>query len=328
MRMKSIHRLATRWQPLIAVDEQFSHGQRRRSLLTEDLEPPYILRRERIFHVEGPVLLHCPAQLDGLVGRRPLVNVVNQADIESELRAYRFEHADGGGQVTAGIKYRRRGHAIRPQSLHGGGGLGAAHAVTGPSGNCQLHAHHLVAFLDVGLHLVVQLTLRQGGGVAIERHCRANLASQQLIDRHAETLAQDVPQRAIDSAQRVVAFRPGAEIFLQVRRLPDVFDLVAVFADHKRLQPLFNVGLRRLGNFLVGRRAQSVEPGLAGLHLDDGPVGAGGRGGNDFDVGDFQRRHSLAGRFFGLRQRTSVAHGLDDAGSRFGREGASAGQGW
>ena len=63
--------------------------------------------------------------------------------------------------------------------------------------------------------------------MTIERHCGTNLAAKQLIDGNAKTLAQDVPQRTIDSAERVVPFRPGAEIFLHVSRLPNVVDLVA-----------------------------------------------------------------------------------------------------
>ena len=175
MRMKSIHRLATRCQPFVAVGKQFPHGQGSRSFLTEDLEPTDILRRKRIFHVEGTVLLDRSAQLDGLVRSRPLVNVMDQPDIKSELRPYRLEHADRGGQIPPGIEYGRRRHSIRPQCLHCGRRPGAAHTITGPPGNRQLHPHHLVALLDIGLNLVVQLTLRQGGGMTIERYRGSNL---------------------------------------------------------------------------------------------------------------------------------------------------------
>ena len=166
--------------------------------------------------------------------------------------------------------------------------------------------------------------MRQSGSVAVERHRGANLSTQQLIDRHAETLAQDVPQRAVDAAQRVVALRARAEVLLHIRGLPDVLDVIAVLADDERLQTRFDIGLRCLRNLLVGRGAEAIEAWLAGFHFDDRPVGAGGRGGDDLDVGDLQRRHAPAGRIFCLRQRTAVAHGVDDAGSRFGRESTPA----
>ena len=67
--------------------------------------------------------------------------------------------SDGGGQVTSSIKHGRRSDAIGPQRLYGGGGLGVAHSVPGPPWNRQLDPHHLIAFVDICLHLVVQCAL-------------------------------------------------------------------------------------------------------------------------------------------------------------------------
>src|SRR6185437_16325918 len=103
------------------------------------------------------------------------------------------------------------------------------------------------------------------------------LAAQQLINRHAAALAQDVPQGAIDAAERIVAFRAGAEILLHIGRLPDVLDLIAALADNERLETGLDIGLRRGGHFLAGRRTQAIQAGLTGDDLHDRPVGAAGR---------------------------------------------------
>src|SRR3984885_14718154 len=121
------------------------------------------------------------------------MNVVYQPDIESELRAHCLEHADRGGEVTSRIKDRRRRHSIRPQRLYSSGGLCAAHTIPGPSGYGQLNPHPLVALIDIGLHLIVQRTLRQCSGVTIEWHRRTHFSPEQLVDRCTEALAQNIP---------------------------------------------------------------------------------------------------------------------------------------
>src|SRR6185437_1036451 len=114
----------------------------------------------------------------------------------------------------------------------------------------------------------------------------------QLIDRNPETLAQDVPQSAIDAAQRIVALGSRAEVFLEICGLPDVLDFVAILADDKWLEAFFNVSLCGLRNFLMGGRSEAVEPRLAGFHLDDGPVRTGRRGGDDFHIGNLEWGHT------------------------------------
>jgi hypothetical protein len=42
--------------------------------------------------------------------------------------------------------------------------------------------------------------------MTIEGHRLTHLTAQKLIDRNAEALAQNIPQRAVDAAKRIVAF--------------------------------------------------------------------------------------------------------------------------
>lgn len=67
-------------EPLIAVDEQLTYSEWCRRFLAKDLEPAHIFRRDRIFHIKRP------AELNRLVRRRTLMDVMDQADVIAELR--------------------------------------------------------------------------------------------------------------------------------------------------------------------------------------------------------------------------------------------------
>ena len=124
--------------------------------------------------------------------------------------------------------------------------------------------------------------------VAVRRHPR--LAAEQLVDRHVGALALDVPQRLIDAAHRVVEHRAVAPIRADVHRLPDVFDVVRVFAFEERRQELVDRRDDRLGALVEGRAAKAVEPRLAGIDFDDRQPDARCGDEHRLHVGDLQRR--------------------------------------
>src|SRR3569833_4600899 len=132
--------------------------------------------------------------------------------------------------------------------------------------------------------------------MAVELDGFAGLAAQQLIDRHATTLAQNVPQSAIDAAERVIAFGTRAEILLHISRLPDVLDLIAALADHERLKTGLDISLRGSRHFLAGCRTQTIKAGLAGDDLHDRPVRPAGRRADQLNILDGERRHAAAPR--------------------------------
>ena len=50
-------------------------------------------------------------------------------------------------------------------------------------------------------------------------------ATEKVVDRLAERLAEDVPERELDRPDRTVQHRPAARVFVAVHRLHKPFDL-------------------------------------------------------------------------------------------------------
>ena len=103
----------------------------------------------------------------------------------------------------------------------------------------------------------------------VERNRGPHFAAQEVVNGHARALAHDVPEGAIHAAKSVVPFDAAAEIRLQVGRLPDVFNLVHVAADHERLGVLLQKSCNRQRALPMGSASQSVEAGLTGHQLYD-----------------------------------------------------------
>src|SRR5262245_55646429 len=105
--------------------------------------------------------------------------------------------------------------------------------------------------------------------MAIDRHADATFTTEQLVQRHTSTLAFDVPERCIDSTQRVHEDRAVAPVRALIHRLPKVFDIVRVFARQERSEVLFDCSSN--GAYSLGKRcaAESVKARFARLDLDD-----------------------------------------------------------
>ena len=65
-------------------------------------------------------------------------------------------------------------------------------------------------------------------------HVVARAAAEQLVDRHAERLALDVPQRGVDRGDRRHRHRPAPPVGALVEVLPDVLDAARVAPDQQR----------------------------------------------------------------------------------------------
>ena len=91
-------------QPLVAIDEQLSHRQGSRCLRTEMLKPRRVLGRETVFEEEQAERFQRLRELDGLDRGNTLVDVVDQLDIESELRTQVLEHLDRVVDVRSGLE--------------------------------------------------------------------------------------------------------------------------------------------------------------------------------------------------------------------------------
>src|SRR5262249_14111614 len=130
----------------------------------------------------------------------------------------------------------------------------------------------------------------------------ADLAPEELVERHPRALALDVPEGDVDAAHRVEEHEPVPPVGADVARLPDVLDLVAIAADPERLQVLLDRGLDREGALGERGAAPAVEPGLARLHPDHHEADAVGRGQDRPDVADLHGRGG-ADRALVLRAR-------------------------
>src|SRR5204862_5097560 len=72
-------------QVLVLRVEQLAHRDRNARLLPQQPEMVVVFGRERILEEEQPIRLERLAQVDGLVQRHALVDVVQQLDVVSEL---------------------------------------------------------------------------------------------------------------------------------------------------------------------------------------------------------------------------------------------------
>ena len=117
---------------------------------------------------------------------------------------------------------------------------------------------------------------RGAAGVAIRIDRLPAFAAEQLIHRQAGPLTQDVPQRHIDAAQRVVQHRPVPPIAAEPRRLRNVLDLRGVFADQKRPQIFIDGSGHDAGPLRERGAAQAIQARLAGRHFHDNQPSASG----------------------------------------------------
>jgi len=95
----------------------------------------------------------------------------------------------------------------------------------------------------VGDHLVGGLPVRVG----VDGGRLAALAAQDLEERQAGPLAQDVPQRLVDAGERVADDGAVAPVAVHAPELPDVFDARDVAPDHQRLEMAIEQRLHRKG---------------------------------------------------------------------------------
>src|SRR6185503_13369787 len=98
----------------------------------------------------------------------------------------------------------------------------AARAVGRQARYPALHADVAVAHLHPAPRVFLDLLEIASAGVEIEVGAEANLAAEQLIERHVRAFALDVPQRDVHAAHRVEERWAVAPVRAHIRRLPDV----------------------------------------------------------------------------------------------------------
>ena len=107
--------------------------------------------------------------------------------------------------------------------------------------------------------------IERGG---IYRDFVAHFAAEQLIERHAARLAENIPKRDVDAAQGDDADASGAELLMaaaDISGVPNLIDVRRIHADQQRLE---HPGDDEFNQFAVARsRAETVDA-VIGLHLD------------------------------------------------------------
>src|SRR5262245_18288047 len=103
--------------PLVAVDEQLPHCNRATRLLPQCAKPRNVLGRERVLHEDWTARLHSFAQLDRLIRRNSFMNIVEQLDIEDDLRPELLKHSDRVVHIRSRLEYWRRCSTRRTRLL-------------------------------------------------------------------------------------------------------------------------------------------------------------------------------------------------------------------
>ena len=106
--------------------------------------------------------------------------------------------------------------------------------------------------------------------MGVDAHPLPRRAAEQLVDRHAQRLALDVPQGHVDAAQGAGEHRAAAIEGVAVDRLPVMDHLARVFAHQVRLDFL-DGGRDGRRPALDDRLAQPDDPGI-GVHLQEQPA--------------------------------------------------------
>ncbi len=210
-----------------------------------------LLLAQRVLHAVRSNGLHQPAQFHGFVEVEALVQVDHPvavaADTLADLRHRLDDLGDAGARVERSPTATSPSGGCARRTAAAGSRTGPTPARgrrRGPPGrrraNRPIHTIDAVARLHRRPRSLSQAHGRELGrrnhpgrhaqrGVQFEVLTR--LPAEQLIERHVERLALDVPQCEVDRTERVQAFLAGRVEPVHEAVLPDVFGVEGVLAD-------------------------------------------------------------------------------------------------
>ena len=285
--------------------EELTHGDGHARLLAQQAEVLVLLGRERVLDEVRVIALQLLADLDRFRQGHALVDVVEQLHLFAQLQPDVLEEL--GEEAHVGSRLPHRGGTRGSIHLLLRRGAAAADPVGGEARHRHLDAHVPETLLEGRAALLLHLGKVAPARVVVAVGGLAHLAAQELVERHVGALGLDVPERLVHPAHGVEEHAAVPPVRADVRRLPDVLDLVRVPADQERPEVLLDRGVHHQRPLREGRAAQAVQPGLAGQHLHYHEPDLVGSGEDGLDVGDLQRRQAA-----GLRRHG----GLTDAGGR------------
>ena len=246
-----------------------------------------VVRNHRLFE---------PAQVERLEQRQHPLGVVE-----------RPAHVGVGHDVDAGADRLAHGAHQIEVALHAFGAVDRAPA------EAQLHG--AVAGVLVAARFRRELVERRAVQAAgVDRNAPLGPAAEQAVDRLAGGLAEHVPERDVDRADRDHAealAAPGHGLAVHV--LPEELDVPRILADEQRRQVAID---DRLGHVRRQRGVADADVAAVGEHLDDQPAverERRHRGLRPVDQVLRQQVHRVRAEVRG--QRDGLAAPLDDAGA-------------
>src|SRR5690606_31942564 len=144
--------------------------------------------------------------------------------------------------------------------------------------------------LALELFHLLQHRFRRGSacvGVAVDSE--PALSAQQLVDRYTQQLALDVPESLIQAAQCVVEHRAVSPVRTYISGLPDVFNVVDVFAAAEIVEILVHSRHDGVRTLAESGATQAVQAWLIGFDFDDNQFNSIRRGGDSRYFADFYR---------------------------------------
>ncbi len=224
------------------------------------------------------------AEPGGLDGGHPVVAVVQQRDVGTELVPHGLEHPGEVVEVGAGVPvllHRLRAAAGGFVVVPGFAAPGVGRLRRDPVDRLQrghpgLHADGPVSLLLVGADRVEQLRQFLARRMPVRHQPVPRRSPEQLVDGEAGDLALDVPQRHVDRGDRRHRHRAPPPIGAAVQELPGVLDARLVGPDQQRHHVLGQV--RDDGELAaVQRRIAQPRHAVGGRDLQRHEVAVGTR---------------------------------------------------
>ena len=191
-----------------------------------------------------------------------MVHVVEQEQVGAELAAQPIEDGRDEVEIALGAPHRfRRQAAFR--RLVGRRPLGDPVGVI-ETGDAALRADRQVAERLMLRHRREGVVERLAVGVRVDQDAVARRAAEELIHRHVQRLALDVPQRHVHGRDRRHRHRTAPPVGAFVEVLPGIFDASRVAPDQQRRDVIGEVARHRQLAAVHRRIAQPVDAVLGG----------------------------------------------------------------
>ncbi len=209
------------------------------------------------------------------LGAEVVVEIEAEADLGSHRVAEgadqpldRVEDLHGGGAV-GGVDAAREAREVH------GGGIARDHHVGLERGEAAGH-HFLAERGDVGVGAqrrraqhVAEPRARRPAVRPVQPHAVAHRAAEELVDRHAEGLGLDVPERQLDAGHRLVAH--AAQVLARgAQHVPvQALDRPRILADQQRGQVLHRA--RDAVRAAIVAAFSPAHEAVVGLDANEGP---------------------------------------------------------